>query len=426
MSISYSQLQKILASDGQSGDIFGAAVSISMYGDVALVGAPNDVIGGVNTGSAYIYVYSDTTWVQHQKLIAGDGGANDSFGTAVALSSNGNTALIGANGDTINGNPFQGSAYVFVRSDTGAPWTFQAKLSDNSGNQNNGFGFAVALSADGNIAVVGSPFTGSNSTTVIFFERNGASWSQQSKWPPQGNFLGFAVALSALGDVAMAGAPGNGNSGQVYVFTRSDSFWSDQTSFTSNDVTVNDNFGKNVALSGDGKTVLVGAPQKNSNQGAAYAFIYSDGAWSQQYKFLPSDVIISDQFGASVALGISPDGYDIALICASGGKKSYIFKHAKNGNVWTQTQVITASDSALSGNFGDAVALTGNGLIGLIGASAFNVDQGSAYFFGAQFSVTPASGINTTLISFFPDILISVIVLYGGIISMFLFNAFQE
>jgi hypothetical protein len=414
MSELYSQIQKILASEGQSGDFFGGAVALSMHGDTVLVGAKGD--NGA-TGSAYVFTYSDSVWIQRQKLLASDG---VSFGIAVALSADGNTVLVGAN----NAVESQGRAYVFVKSNAGSSWVLQAKLSDSMAVVSNAsFGNAVALSADGNVGLI-AEFIASR---VAFFTRSDATWRQRQSTQVgifEEGYFGSAVALSYTGSTALIGAEGIGTGGTAYIFMRSDNVWSDYAQFVSNDVVSGDKFGISVALSGDGQTALVGAPQKNGQQGAVYVFAYSDGLWPQQHKFSPSDVVSSDQFGASVALGISADGSTTALIGAPGGNKSYIFTFKEN--VWSLSQKIMASDSALSSNFGGAVALAGHGLIGLIGASAFSDNQGSAYVFRAPSSVTAAPGTNTTFISFLPDVLIATIVLYMGVAGMFLYNAFEE
>lgn len=419
MSTTYTQIQKILASDGVAGDSFGNAVALSTHGHVALVGAPHGTGISANTGSVHVLRFSDHQWVLEQKLFASDGTGGDLFGAAVALSQDGKTALVGANGDTVNGNPFQGSAYVFIKSDAESVWVFQAKLS--FGSTDSAFGCSVALSADGNTAAIGAFVTQS----YIIFVRNGTSWTQQKQIGPAGGDFGNSVALSASGNTALGGALLLGTGGSVIVHTRTAGIWTQQGPiFTSNDIAVGDRFGNSVSLSADGMTALVGALDKNSNQGAAYVFTLSDTVWSQQYKFLPSDVVAGDQFGSSVALGQSPEGHVIALIGAAGGNKSYIFRRVSD--VWTHFQTVRANDSDISVNFGNAVGLAGHGLIGLVGASAFSSSQGSAYFFGADPSFTPTVDSKTSFISFLPQVLIGTIALYTGIVSMFLYNAKGE
>jgi hypothetical protein len=143
------QQAKLTASDGAAGDNFGKSVAIS--GDTVVIGAPGDDVLATNQGSAYVFVRSGTSWSQQQKLTASDGAVGDWFGNAVALS--GDTAVIGAFGDDIGSNANQGSAYVFVRSGTG--WAQQQKLTASDGAQDDVFGISVALSGD--TVMVGAP-----------------------------------------------------------------------------------------------------------------------------------------------------------------------------------------------------------------------------------------------------------------------------
>ena len=99
---------KITASDGGSQDEFGTSVAVS--GDVAIVGAPNEDTNGSNAGAAYIFRFNGSTWIQEDKLIAGDGDASDEFGISVTI--DGDIAMVGATGDDDNGSA-AGAVYVF-------------------------------------------------------------------------------------------------------------------------------------------------------------------------------------------------------------------------------------------------------------------------------------------------------------------------
>ena len=124
---SWTQQQKLTASDGAASDWFGR--SVAMSGDTAVVGAPFDDDNGTDSGSAYVFTRSSGSWTQQQKLTAPDGAASDRFGISVAV--DGDTAVVGAYLDTIGGDREQGSAYVFTRS--GGSWTQQQKLTASDG-----------------------------------------------------------------------------------------------------------------------------------------------------------------------------------------------------------------------------------------------------------------------------------------------------
>ena len=115
------------ASDGAVNDRFGTSVAIS--GDYAIVGAYNKAIGGNNQqGAAYVFMRSGSSWTQQQRLVASDGAASDLFGVSVAIS--GDYAIVGAYHKTIGSNTNQGAAYVFMRS--ASSWPQQQRVSDNS------------------------------------------------------------------------------------------------------------------------------------------------------------------------------------------------------------------------------------------------------------------------------------------------------
>src|SRR5262249_500496 len=106
----WSQQQKLTASDGALGDLFGTAVAIT--NDTVVVGAEADDVGAnANQGSAYVYTRSRRTWLEQQKLTGADGAAQDQFGRSVGIS--GKTIIVGAILDNVGANSDQGSAYIY-------------------------------------------------------------------------------------------------------------------------------------------------------------------------------------------------------------------------------------------------------------------------------------------------------------------------
>jgi len=211
----WTQQQKLTASDGAPGHGLGDSVSLS--GNYALIGA-----GNVNTatGCAYVFVRSGTTWTQQQKLTASDGASEDRFGYSVSLS--GDYALIGASFVDDNGSE-SGSAYVFVRS--GTTWTQQQKLTASDGAANDHFGYSVSLSGDcALIGAWGDDDSGSESGSVYVFMRSGSTWTQQQKLSASDGAASdrFGKYLSLSGNNALIGAwggdDGGSESGSAYVF----------------------------------------------------------------------------------------------------------------------------------------------------------------------------------------------------------------
>ena len=126
----WSQEEKLTADDGEPERLFGYAVTID--GDTAIVGAAFDDTGANEyQGAAYVFVRSDGTWSQMQKLTASDGAAGVLFGASVALDAE--TAVIGAAGNVEGGATGAGAAYVYTL--TGATWTEQQKLLPTTARQ---------------------------------------------------------------------------------------------------------------------------------------------------------------------------------------------------------------------------------------------------------------------------------------------------
>ena len=298
---SWTQDAHLNAFDGNPQDLFGNSVSIS--GDSAVVGVPGDDDAGVDSGSAYVFFRSGTTWSLQTKLNASDTAAGDSFGYSVAISND--SVLVGAYQDDDAGFR-SGSAYVFSR--TGSSWSQQAKLSASDAATNDSFGFSVSISGDSSIVgAFQDDDQGINSGSAYVFTRSGNSWSQQAKLIASDGTDGdsFGASVSISGDSVVVGSSGdddNGSkSGSAYVFNRSGSLWSQQAKLRSSDAAAGDEFGFSVAASGN--TVVIGAfgnDDNGSRSGSAYVFTRSGSLWSQQAKLIGSDTEANDEFGSSV------------------------------------------------------------------------------------------------------------------------------
>ena len=274
--ITWTQQAKLLASDGAAGDGFGCSVSLS--GDIALIGAPT--VYETTPGSAYVFTRTGTTWTQQAKLLASDGVAGDNFGWSVSLS--GYTALIAVPGDSDNGVD-SGSAYVFIR--TGTTWTQQAKLLPTDGAAGDNFGFSVSLSGDtAFIGADGDDDNEVNSGSAYVFIRTRTTWTQQAKLLASDGAAEdwFGCSVSLNDNTALIAAEfdnDNGEySGSVYVFTRTGTTWTQQAKLLASDGAAGDEFGCSVSL--DGGTALIGAYYDDDNgafSGSAYVFTREGG-----------------------------------------------------------------------------------------------------------------------------------------------------
>jgi len=376
---------KLLASDGGNSDSFGQSVSVSSDGTTAIVGSSYSNGNSSRSGSAYIYELVDGVWQQENKLVASDGWTSDHFGGSVSISANGETAIIAAHGANI----YRGAAYIFV-SDAdgdGIPDSVDNCYLDNPDQldcNGNGIGDVCDI-ADG---------------TSFDCDQNGVPDECQSDCDGDGLIDPCDTNDS---DVDGDGIPDNceadcnGNSiPDDYEIELDPSLDSNgngvldscvETKLLASDWASNDRFGKSVSISGDGKTVLVGAYTKgdnNTESGAAYVYKLVGGAW-QETKLVASDVSDGDHFGNSVS--ISDDGttaivgavYNDDFGSDSGSAYMYTFV----SGAWQETKLL-ASDGAASDFFGTSVSISGDGITAIVGAFGDDdngSDSGSAYMY---------------------------------------------
>ncbi|MDI3287929.1 hypothetical protein QHF83_31745, partial [Polyangium sp. 15x6] len=280
--LTWTQQAKLVVPGAAQNDFVGSSVALD--GDTALVGARgDDTAAGADAGAAYVFVRNGTSWSLQAQLVASDAAMGDGFGVSVAL--DGDTALVGADLDDTATGVDSGSAYVFVRS--GTTWTQQAQILPSSGVAGGVFGRSVAVEAD--TALVGSPH-GTAAGRVYVYVRTGATWTQQASIGPSDGAaddrFGSAVALS--GDSALIGCPYDNTGfgldvGSAYVFTRNVNTWTQQAKLLAGNAVENMIFGNAVAIRGD--RAVVGAyraePLGNSAVGAAYVFVRNGITWSQ-------------------------------------------------------------------------------------------------------------------------------------------------
>ena len=171
--------QAILApSLAAADDHFGSAVSIS--GDTVIVGAPNRDRGMVtDAGAAFVFVRSGTVWTEEQKIQALDGAPMDFFGTAVAVDAN--RALIGAvQGQGGSGNPDTGAAYLYER--TGTTWALADKFADGDGATGDLYGAGVSVAGDWlSIGAPNNNAGGTNAGAAFMFQKVRGTWTLMNK-----------------------------------------------------------------------------------------------------------------------------------------------------------------------------------------------------------------------------------------------------
>jgi hypothetical protein len=197
----------------------GASVALSADGNTAIVGGYSD---SSDAGAIWVFTRSSGVWSQQGSKLVGTGAIEGAYqGWSVALSADGNTAIVGGRSD----NSYAGAAWVFTRSS--GVWSQQGGKLVGTGAVGTAYqGWSVALSADGNTAIVGGRLDNLSAGATWVFTRSSGVWSQQgSKLVGTGAvgsaYQGQSVALSADGNTAIVGGSGDNFVGAAWVFTRS-------------------------------------------------------------------------------------------------------------------------------------------------------------------------------------------------------------
>ena len=165
---------KIMPNDSSATDLFG--YSVAADGGYLVVGAPRDDDKGKDSGSAYIFKFNGTAWIQEAKLVASDGGIEDAFGTSVDIDNG--RIIVGSKENTHSGKINVGAAYVFRL--VSGTWTQEAKLTNGDlGKQYDYFGTDVSID-DEQIVVAAKGFdlneTVVNVGAVYSFTLNNGEW----------------------------------------------------------------------------------------------------------------------------------------------------------------------------------------------------------------------------------------------------------
>ncbi len=342
-------------------------------------------------------------YATRQNFVAPNPAVPGLFGRAVALSGDGTTLAVrayGASGD-------QGTVHVYVGGAGGFPAAPTATLADpdSAAISSDQYGFSIALSADGATLAVGANGASGNRGVVYVYTRAGGAYSLTTTLTDPGtadyDTFGFAVTLSADGATLAVGAKGtNGNRGAVYVYAKSGGTFpaGPTATFADPRATSDDFFGFAVALSADGATLAIGAIGPNLYQGAAYIYAKNGGAFPTNPTTSLAEPTTTNYayFGGSVAL--SGDGSTLA-VGADGmdGDHGTVYVYARGTGGFPARPTTTLNDPATPARndfFGRAVALSADGTTLAVGADDTNIYQGAAYVYtrsGGIFSVAPSA-----------------------------------
>ena len=313
------------------------------------------------------------------------------------------------------------NAAHFAELSAGQTSNAYVKITDISGQTigaDDRFGSAIAISGDGSTLAVSAPRdddAGGDDGALYIFKKNllGQWYQHQKNTEVTGlDYLGHysAIAMSRDGSTIVAGSyltnPGGiGDAGAAYIYKLVGGSYVYQQEISASDKAVSDHFGRSVAISSDGTTIIVGSNQDDdgaSTQGSAYIFDWNGSTWSQTQKIVQSDTLANSEFGFSVSM--SDDGTVAAVSAAyhdnpggtavTNGGAVYIF--TKSGGTWSQTQKMYASDYTTQANqsLGYNISMAGDGSMVVAGALYNDTtanDSGAAYVFVKSGGVWPVT-----------------------------------
>ncbi|MCV0426845.1 MAG: hypothetical protein K5905_15400 [Roseibium sp.] len=382
----YAQQGSKLVGTGYIGNSMQGVVAVSADGNTAVVGGSNDNMG---TGALWVFTRTSGVWSQQgNKLTGSDCVGASGLGTSVAISADGNTVIAGGSGD----NNSIGAAWIFTRSN--GAWSQQGnKIVGSNYVLSSMQGASVGMSADGNTVAIGGNGDGGAVGAVWIFNRSERVWSQVGNKLVGTGFEGKAnqgssLALSADGKTLIVGSVLETTvSAPIWVFVNS-SGWQQQGNYLTASGAIVDKYGQNttVSVSADGNSFVLGENQDNDQTGAFWIFTRTDGTWSQQSgKLVGSGASGKAAQGCSVSM--SDDGQTVVVGGdTDNGNQGAVWVFQNNGGAWLQCgEKLVGTNAGGAAYQGNSVALSGDGRTILSGG--FNDDSlvGASWVFAAQF-----------------------------------------
>ena len=366
----WAETVKLVASDGEAYDLFGQSVSIS--DGTVVVGAPRDGDKGRASGSVYVFTYDGGMWTETAKLTPNDGEAYDYFGHSISVDDR--TIAVGTDRDGDSGR-LSGSAYVFTYD--GGMWTETIKLTASDGEAYDYLGHSISVS-EGTI-IVGAFGDENYRGSAYVFTHDGQMWGETAKLiaaDSNGYFSNdFGHSLFVDGRTIVVGADrDNEGRGSAYVFTYDGETWVETATLTASDGKARDNFGHSISV--DDRTMVVSAPRDDDDRGSAYVFTYDGEMWTEMVKLTASDGEARDSFGRSLSIS----GNTI-VVGAQGDdrRRGAVYVFTYDGEMWTETAKLTASDGEARDSFGRSLSISGNTIVA--GAQGDDRRRGAVYVF---------------------------------------------
>lgn len=349
---------------------FGANVAVSADGTTAVISEPDF---NNNQGAVNVYVKVNGLWTQQGNKLIGTNVFGDYNPTIpVAISADGNTVVFSRWRD----NNGVGATWIFTR--INGNWIQQGdKIIGLNANGNAEQGRSIALSADGNTLVLGGHLDNNSIGAVWVFNRNGNAWTQTGAKLVAtdiigGPRLGTSVAISADGKTLVVGGPSDDGIGAIWVFAKSVNGWSQAgNKLIGSGMSGGNSQGVSVAINADGTVLAFGSPFDGTGTGASWVFTKSNGIWSQDGNKL---------VGSGVAVGTVVQGQSISI--NAEGSKLMIGGPSDNNAIGATWVFIKTNGTWIQqGN-----KITGNGFLGTPyqGSSVCLSSDGKSAIFGGQ------------------------------------------
>ncbi len=347
------------------GDQFGSAVAMNATGTVMAVGSVRNKGAGVDAGHVRIYGLTNEDWVQLGSDLDAEA-AGDKFGSSVSLSSDGTVLAIGAANNDGGGAD---AGHVKIYDWTNNEWV-QRGLDIEGSGANDTAGSLVSLSADGNTVAIGAATGDDGTRQARIYRWNGTAWVQLGQ-DITGEIS--SLQLNALGNTLVTGIPDLGTNGTVRVYEWAEYAWLQRGVDLEGDEEA-DAFGTAVGISADGNTLAIGIPGHDSylydNVGGVVFYSWNVDRWSKTYALFEGSTE-NGRMGSD--LGLSADGTGIISgNPAFGNFKGEVRYAYWNEGQWDGSSQQGPGNSNGSGHFGDFVSLSADGRVMMVGAPLAN------------------------------------------------------
>jgi len=396
------EVNQLVASDAAEGDYFGYDLTVSGDGNILVVGAygANDL--GTNSGKVYTYKRddNDSPWVEVNKLISTDTISYDSFGTTVALNSDGLVLFVGARGDnTVQTN--SGKIYVYERATIDDEWTEITAFFNKEYTTYFYFGYNIAISKNLNTLMSSTNYRDINRYSVNVMltykiERNmvldisnhGLTTKPREAKISRGlclpvlktdgvNTIFDTDYTISVDDTLIYDNKRNNVDNLNVVDIPDTNKLTLVNELTSSDNEDDDRFGTSLSVSSDGLVLVVGAMNEDTvatNTGKVYTYKRAtiDDEWVEVNQLVASDAAENDYFGVSVS--VSSDGLVLTVgahgddTVATNTGKVYTYKRATIDDDWIEVNQLVASDAEAYSWYGYANVLADNGLTLIVSA----------------------------------------------------------